>query len=303
MTRPTILTIAASPALDRYLWFPSFERGAVNRPDRVEVRPGGKALNSARVLRALGLDVVAVAPVHPSETADWQEELAGEEIDLIAVPCSMRSRATVTCIDRARGSATEIYEPSAPLQASEWAAFGEAVLRRLGDGGIDGLVIAGSRPGRDSPVLADVVRAASALGIPVYVDGVGEPVVAALRAGPTLIKVNVEEASALLGSLVLLTPADAARALLELGPSIAVVTAGVDGGACATGEGVIAVPPPRTRGPFPGGSGDAFLAGFIAAHLAGRSVPTALERGRACAEENAASPYAGSIAPREEAAT
>jgi fructokinase len=59
-------------------------------------------------------------------------------------------------------------------------------------------------------------------------------------------------------------PVDAARALLELGPAVVLLTRGARGAVIVTGEGEIAVPAPPAKVVDTIGAGDAFGGGFLA---------------------------------------
>ncbi len=53
-----IVTVTLNPALDRTLHLPSFTLGKVNRVDTERTDPGGKGINVAKVITALGHPVV-----------------------------------------------------------------------------------------------------------------------------------------------------------------------------------------------------------------------------------------------------
>lgn len=297
MTRPArMLVVAVSPCVDRYAWFDRFELGIPNRPKRVEARPGGKAMNAARVLRTLGASVTVVAPLDRSDWAWWTDRSAREGIVISPSIVEGTCRMTFTCIDEGAARATEMYEPSTPLTSDEWDRLaGHACALVAGDPPA-AVLLAGSRPGDDGGALARIVGCARSAGVPTYLDGYGPPVRGAIEAGPTVLKVNLEEARRLLDDAAL-GAEDAAEGLRGLGPRIAVVTLGVDGAIASDGTGIFRVPPPAEPAAFPGGSGDAFLAGLAEAHATGRGLAAALEQARSCAEENARSPFAGSVVP------
>ncbi len=190
----------------------------------------------------------------------------------------------------------KIYEPPGTLASAEWAGLAAAVAAALAEGPRPRAVaIIGSRPGPDDGTLATIVASCRDAGVPVYLDGHGPAVLDALRAQPTVIKVNLEEARSLLAAEV---DADAAAArIAAMGQGIAIVTVGADGAVCFDGERLRRIPGPTRPGPFPGGSGDAFLAGLIAAHVAGQTLDAALDQARRCAAANATSPYAGWAPP------
>jgi 2-dehydro-3-deoxygluconokinase len=79
-------------------------------------------------------------------------------------------------------------------------------------------------------------------------------------------------------------PASLAQAVLDLGPSVAVVKLGADGalGLERGGKPVTSPAIEVSAALDPVGAGDGFCAGFIAARLGGADLPTALRSGNAC---------------------
>lgn len=291
----SVLVVSASPCIDRYAWFDSFVLGIPNRPRRVEARPGGKALNASRVLRRLGVAVTVIVPLDSADRGWWAERAASDGLSLVATPAHGLIRVSMTCIDERERRATEIYEPNIPLALEESQGLVDAVGAALSTSRPlpSAVAVCGSRPGSDTGAFARIVGQCREAGVDVYVDSHGTPVLGALHARPTVVKVNLDEARELVGADAAPTADEAAEALVAAGAGVAVVTAGERGGACFDGERAYRIPPPARRAPFPGGSGDAFLAGLIAARTAGQPLEQALDYARRCGEANAESPYAG----------
>ena len=124
---------------------------------------------------------------------------------------------------------------------------------------------------------------------------------AALATSPWLVKLNTAEAAATLGRPVAADDAAAellARALVDAGAGTVVLTRGAAGAvAVERGGRGLAVSPPVVRGPFPVGSGDAFLAGLAVGRLRGDRFDDALRLAAAAAAANAAERGAGRLDP------
>jgi fructose-1-phosphate kinase PfkB-like protein len=187
------------------------------------------------------------------------------------------------------------------VTAAEWAALLAATTAAAGPGWT---VVSGSLPAGAPPDgAAQLVAAARAGGGRVCVDTSGPALAAALTAGPDLVKVNATEAAELLRLPADTAPAELACRLHERagGAGTAVVTAGVHGAAAWTttpGQPAgcpVTVRPPAERGPYPVGSGDAFLAGLIVALDGGADLHRALHAATAAAAANAAVPGAGEL--------
>ena len=54
----SIVTVTLNPALDRTLYLPSFTLGDVNRVENERTDPGGKGINVAKGIKALGHPVL-----------------------------------------------------------------------------------------------------------------------------------------------------------------------------------------------------------------------------------------------------
>jgi ribokinase len=103
--------------------------------------------------------------------------------------------------------------------------------------------------------------------------------------------VNAAEAAAILGATdreVTDSPLEAARALIQTGPSMAVVTLGAAGAAYASGDTEGAVPAPVVPVTDTAGAGDAALAAFALARAGGhplrQAVTAAVEAGSAAVQ-------------------
>jgi fructose-1-phosphate kinase PfkB-like protein len=117
---------------------------------------------------------------------------------------------------------------------------------------------------------------------------------------PAIVKVNADEAAAFLGSAVA-TEAEAVaaareiRARMALPDATAIVTRGVEGAlACRTADEVLRARL-HERGPYPVGSGDAFLAGLVTALDRDEGWEAALRLALGAAAANAERPGAGSL--------
>jgi 2-dehydro-3-deoxygluconokinase len=116
-----------------------------------------------------------------------------------------------------------------------------------------------------------------------WTDDEAAPVLRALTTQAHVVFASPDEAAAITGADAGDTPA-LATALLELGPSIAVIKLGAEG-ALAWGHGEAPVhraAVPVAQPVDPVGAGDAFCAGFIAARLEGGDLAWAVEIGAIC---------------------
>ncbi|HXF56363.1 MAG TPA: hexose kinase [Actinomycetota bacterium] len=293
-----IVCVAGNPSIDKLFTVERLEFGAIHRPVAFLQVPGGKGLNVARAAHALGAEVVP-ACILGGHTGRWVEEaLEAEGLRGRFVRARGETRSSVSVADRETWSLTEFYEDGTPLEPGDWEALEACVVELLP--GARWVTLSGSLPpGAPVDGYARLVLAAPAAGVACALDARGPALAEGLRAGPDLVKVNAAEAGEVLGTTVA-TEADALAAARELralagGRGAAVVTRGEEGAVLVAPDGSAWRGRLYVRGPYPVGSGDAFLAGMVAALERGEDWPAALRLGLGAAAANAEVPGAGRL--------
>lgn len=265
----TLVTVTLNTALDLTYRVPELRPHASHRVTEVSERPGGKGLNVARVLAALGHPVTVTGFAGGATGDAVRQGLAGVGglVDAL-VPTAGATRRTVAVVDRATGDTTQLNEAGPLISAAEWAAFQEVYVRLLTSA--SAVALCGSLPpGVPVDGYGTLVRAARAAGVPVLLDTSGEPLRHGVAAGPDLIKPNTEELAELaeLAGLAGLAgardPERAVREVLGLGAGAVVASLGGRGLLAVVPEGTWrAAPPERVEG-NPTGAGDSAVAGLL----------------------------------------
>jgi 1-phosphofructokinase family hexose kinase len=296
-----ILTVTLNTAIDRTMAVPNFRQG--NRHRSVESRTvaGGKGINVARALARLGRPVLATGLAGGPTGHRLVEELTGEAILHDMTPIAEESRINLAVIDPTSGEQTEINERGPEVTASEVESFLDRLdyLAR----GASICVLAGSLPPAvELDIYARIVRELRARGVTVLLDADGESMRAGVRAGPSAITPNVLEAEELVGH-EFEGPGDLASGLaqlLEVGADEAIVTRS-EGCVAAVGDASersfyeVRTEPLEPVSSV--GSGDAFLAGYVAARYDGAPADECLAFGVACGAESTQHFGAGSVDP------
>lgn len=292
-----IVCAAPNPAIDKLFEVERLEPGYIHRPGRFVQVPGGKGLNLARAAAALGAEVRVVALLG-GHAGKWIEgALAREGIAARCVWTTRETRSCVSVADRETGRLTEFYESGMTIAPTCWPEFVGTLSDLLPSA--TWLTVSGALPlGLPHDGYRGLLSEAELAGVPVALDSRGEPLREALPGGPDIVKVNDAEAAELLQTPVetpgqAKTAAGRVRALAGGDGHAALVTRGAQGiiGAAPDGsfwEGMVDV-----RGPYPVGSGDAFLAGLIVALDRGEGWPEALRTALGAAAANAELPGAG----------
>ncbi|HEX3646885.1 MAG TPA: hexose kinase [Pseudonocardiaceae bacterium] len=281
-----ILCVAPSPAIDVTYRVTGLRVGGTNRVVAVTHRPGGKAVNVARVLTTIGEPAVLLAPVGGDSGALFRAGLAARGVAAELVDAGASTRRTVTVVDDATGEATLLSEPAV---VADWTVVADRFTALLP--GCDVVVVSGSLP-RGAPVaaVADLVRAARRADRPVVVDTSGPALAEAVAAGPTVVKPNADELAELTGNA---DPVAAVGALVD--QAAVVASLGADGLIAGAPDGCWRARSAAELHGNPTGAGDALVAGLAAGLANGRWLPDLLVDAVALAAAAVLQPGAGDV--------
>jgi 1-phosphofructokinase/tagatose 6-phosphate kinase len=295
-----IITVTLNPALDKTLEVPNFTLGRRHRTVDQVTMPGGKGVNVARAIKRLNQPVIATGLAGGATGTRIVEALNGEAILNSFVRIREESRTNTAVLDPTTGLQTEINERGPAVSPEELELFHEKLLYL--SKGASMCVFAGSLPrGVDADLYADLIREVKKLGVMTVLDTEGEPLRLAIRADPDLVSPNELEAEELVGQ-EFNDVEDRAQAVVEmtrLGATEAIMTVG-DGcyaNVLDEGPGLYRASVEEQEARSRIGSGDAFLAGYVAARYAGRSPVECLRYGVACGAESIQHFGAGVIDP------
>jgi 1-phosphofructokinase family hexose kinase len=298
-----ILTVTLNAAADRTVAVPNFRLGHRHRAVESRTVAGGKGVNVARALKLLGRPVIATGLAGGPTGTRILERLAEESILNDFTRIEGESRTNLAVVDPTSGEQTEINERGPEVSQSEVDRFLEKLVYLAQGATI--CVLAGSvPPGLDADVYARLITALRGHGVLTVLDTDPEPMRAGLRAEPAVVAPNVLEAEGAVGhefgdgadlSLGL-------NGLIEMGAGEAIITR-ENGCVAIVGEDEDGAPLGRRSGEAPRGtryeveieslepistvgSGDAFLAGYVAARYDGGSPRECLTYGVACGAES-----------------
>lgn len=229
-----ILTVTLNTALDITYRVRSLRPHTSHRVTEVTERPGGKGLNVARVLAALGHEVTVTGFTGGATGRIVQDRLTAVPglVDTL-VPVSGPTRRTIAVVDEESGDTTQLNEPGPTVTPAEWSAFQEAYEDLVPS--VSAVALCGSLPpGVPVGAYAGLIRTAKAAGVPVLLDTSGEALRRGVAARPDILKPNADELSELTGSHEPLRAAQDAR---RRGALSVVASLGTRGLLAATPEG------------------------------------------------------------------
>lgn len=226
-----IITVTPAPALDLTQRLDVLEPGESLRVSPAEERPGGKGLNTARVLAQQGVPATAVGPLggpRGQRVADAMAALA-PEVKTRWVDVSAETRASTALVEDS-GRVTVLNEVAQPLSGEEHATLRDTAVsqaaRCVEETGWATVSIAGSWPrGSGAAEMADMVQTLRSAGAYVAVDTSGELLLHAAAAGADLLKPNIVELKQATGA----DPGQGLGRLFELGAGSVLLSRGEDG--------------------------------------------------------------------------
>jgi 1-phosphofructokinase family hexose kinase len=301
-----IITVTLNTAIDKTLSVPNFRLGRRHRTVEQTTMPGGKGVNVARVLKTLGAPVIATGFTGGPTGTRIVDQLTGMSVLSDFVRIREESRTNTAVIDPTTGEQTEINERGPKVSEQESELFVDKLLYLAK--GASMCVFAGSLPREvDIDIYARLIRELRRHGVTTLVDTDGDPLRRAVRAEPDVISPNVLEAEELVGhefnddeDRII-----AVREMVELGAREAVMT--MPDGCFAqmapeepNGEPRlyrVLVPPGAIEPRATVGSGDAFLAGYVAARYLNKPTAECLAYGVACGAESTQHLGAGLVDP------
>jgi tagatose 6-phosphate kinase len=294
-----ILVSCLNPALDITHEVPAVDWAGVNRPSAVHARPGGKGLNVARTLHALGADVLVLGLAGGVTGAGVAAALAGLGVPAALTAISGETRRTFTVVDGRGGGAALFSEAGPAVGADEFGEFRVQYEKALA--GSAAVVLSGSLPpGLPDGTYAALTELAAAAGVPAVLDAHGAALRLGAAAGPAIVKPNLAELEALAGHPLSAAGraddtavAGAAGALRAAGAQAVVASLGAQGLLAVTGEGSWTARPPAAVAGNATGAGDAVTAALAYGLVAGWPWEQRLRHAVALGTAAAAAPAAG----------
>jgi 1-phosphofructokinase/tagatose 6-phosphate kinase len=300
-----IITVTLNAAIDKTLAVPNFRLGRRHRAVEQTAMAGGKGVNVARALKTLGMPVIATGVAGGPTGTRIIEQLTEEAILNDFVRIREESRTSTAVVDPTNNEQTEINERGPAVSEAELDLFVDKLLYLAKGAGV--CVFSGSLPrGVPDDLYARLIAEINRLGCVTVLDSEGEALRVGTRAEPTVVTPNEPEAEELVGhefSDAEDRPA-AVREIVELGAREAIMTlpTGCIGLLGSGSERTLlsaTIDPGVVESRSTVGSGDAFLAGYVAARYGHGDAERCLRFAVGCGAESIQHFGAGVLDPRE----
>lgn len=289
LTQP-VATLTLNPSADISVEVSRWRPGEKLRATVVRWDPGGGGLNVARVMRALGLDCLAIHTAGGPEGDKLNHALDRAGLHHRAIAIQDATRISVLIGDRKTGDRYTLTFPGPTLSDAECATCLAAVSASGATRGT--LVASGSLPpGAPVDFYAQAARMVAAAGGSFILDTSGAALQPALGEPIYLAKLNHGELVDLAGRPLESRDEVIAFAREMIGrkrlQNLA-ITLGSEGALLITPRGAHYSPAPRINARSPVGAGDSFLAALVVGMYNGEPLDRAL-RIAVCAGAAAAS--------------
>jgi 1-phosphofructokinase/tagatose 6-phosphate kinase len=300
-----IITVTLNAAIDKTLAVPNFRLGRRHRAVEQTAMAGGKGVNVARALKTLGMPVIATGVAGGPTGTRVIEQLTEEAILNDFVRIREESRTSTAVVDPTNNEQTEINERGPAVSEAELELFVDKLLYLAKGAGV--CVFSGSLPrGVPDDLYARLIAEINRLGCVTVLDSEGEALRLGTRAEPSVVTPNEPETEELVGH-EFSEDEDrpvAVREIVELGAREAIMTLPTGCiGLLGTGSERVSlsarIDPGVVEARSTVGSGDAFLAGYVAARYNREDPEECLRFAVGCGAESIQHFGAGVLDPRE----
>lgn len=277
-----IITLTLNPCIDQTFWVEEFDK----EPVRIDKMSGGKGINAARVLTALGENCVAVTYSGGAAGREFEKLAREEGINLASIPVSGNTRSIDTYA-RIRDYEQRVVREEGPVLSKEdLDAIRQEVIRLLP--GCAVLAVCGSASCKGgAELIRELISYAKSIGVKTFLDSNGEALTEGAKAIPDVLKVNEAELAQLLGPSDDPMHPEASRLTMENGIGRVILTLGERGCVQYLWEQSSFCPAPKIECVNAVGSGDCFTAAWLHAQIRGFSDDGALMIASAAGAANA----------------
>ena len=269
-----IATVTLNPAIDLTVRADHFRPNTVNYAQAMQFDAGGKGVNVASFLTDAGF-TTAVTGFLGQENADiFEQFFARKGIADHFVRILGRTRTGVKVVDEANQQTTDINMPGLPPSEEAMETLRQTIERLAST--YDWFALSGRLPpGMPTTTYATLITQLRGYGRQVVLDTSQDALREGVRAGPTIVKPNVDELRQITGQALADEAAieQAARQLLGGGTRLVVISMGERGAMFVDSANALIATPPRVAVKSTVGAGDAMVAGLIASQIQGLSLP------------------------------
>jgi len=261
-----IITVTLNPALDKTIEIEEFKIGSVNRIVSTRVDAGGKGINVSKVIKELQHESLALGFLGGSSGNHIKSYLDNLDINNDFLSVKGETRTNFKIIDKVNNTHTDINENGPGLEEEDITNIKEKVMKYCKDDSL--VVLSGSVPsGACSGIYGEIIKDIKNKGGKVILDADGELLIQGIKAGPYMVKPNIDELEKAFG--IILDNEDkvieTAKKILEYGVKYVVISLGSEGSIFVSNDKVARVKGIKVEVKSTVGAGDSMVAALAIA--------------------------------------
>ncbi len=268
-----IATVTLNTAIDQTVRVDNFRPNSVNRGQTIRFDASGKGVNVAAFLADYGHDTAVTGYLGQANVAIFEQFFASRGIDDYFVRIPGNTRINVKVVDEVNQQTTDINMPGQPPPQEAMNPLFETMERLTNF--CDWFVLSGSLPLHiPTTIYATIITQLKQHKKRIILDTSGEALREGIRAGPTIVKPNIEELQYLIGHALTSETEiqQAAHRLLNEDTKLIVVSMGKQGAMLVEQATTLIATPPTMKVKKTFGAGDAMVAGLVTALIEGLSL-------------------------------
>ncbi len=232
-----IITLTMNPAIDKTVVIENFGIDKVNRIAKSRLDAAGKGINVSKVVRELGGRTKTIAFLGGASGEFIKSELEKERISIVDVQIEGETRTNLKIVDPATQAYTDINDSGSAVNDEQLGVFEKKLMNYVSSQSV--VVFTGSvPPGISKDIYKTLIERVQAIGATAVLDADGELLQHGVKAGPKIVKPNIDELERYAGRSLASEAEiiDVAKELIEYGSELIAVSLGKDGALFVTKE-------------------------------------------------------------------
>ncbi|MBU3146119.1 1-phosphofructokinase [Clostridium sp. CF012] len=261
-----IITVTLNPALDKTIEIDGFKIDTVNRIVATRVDAGGKGINVSKVIKELKYKSIALGFLGGSSGTQIKNYLDGLNIDNKFLTVKGETRTNIKIFDKVFNTHTDINENGPSLGQLDITNIKEKIMEYCNGDSI--VVLSGSVPsGVSTSIYADIIKNIKTKGGKVILDAEGELLMKGIKAGPYMVKPNIDELEKAFDISINNEDEviETAKKILEYGVKYVVISLGAEGSIFISGNKIAKVKGVKVEVKSTVGAGDSMVAALAVA--------------------------------------
>lgn len=261
-----IITVTLNPALDKTIEIDEFKIDTVNRIVATRVDAGGKGINVSKVIKELKHKSTALGFLGGSSGNQIKNYLDNLNIINDFLTIIGETRTNTKIFDKVNNTHTDINESGPSLGQEDITKIKEKIMEYCKEDSI--VVLSGSVPrGVNLSIYGEIIMEVKKKGGKVILDAEGQLLMEGIKAGPYMVKPNIDELEKAFGKSISneAEVIQTAKKILEYGVKYVVISLGSEGSMFISSDKVAKVKGIKVEVKSTVGAGDSMVAALAVA--------------------------------------